>query len=646
MTDSRPAFDLLDLRVLSLVGVVLQSLLALVHASTLALGRRSGRLRIGGDWLASQLALLTALLAVIARNALLAVEETATIALIQRLLICVYVSGKLGFFTSVALGTAELIGVVPTVLVRRVAWTAIGVLGLATSIATADLITALPVQGLFGVMVMGAVGVALLRVPASERSIGTTLLGITGGAYALLGLTFLFGWRYIAEGLSGSFWSHVVLVVDRASIPDLVAQFMMGLSTVALLFEQQRALSRQTGMQGRALQQEAVTTERLETLGRVAATVAHELNNPLSVVLGITEQLLAQAPAPQLRDDLDLMHREAARCRHVARELLLFSRDARPALDRCDADAVLLPAVASVRLQAAAAGVLLVVREAEHFDLQAEEIALQQVLINLLRNAIDGTPRGRQVWASVTREEHEAVFVVEDEGAGMPPESLSEGEELFFTTKPAGEGTGLGLAIVRGIVHRHGGRLDIETMPARRVGTRVTVRIPRVAADPRPSDAATAALLLPTGVAADRAPGALDLAQMRSQHVLVVDDEVGIRRVMSRLLGNYGLQVTVAGDGIEARARLAERAPEDWAAIFCDIRMPRESGLVFLEHLERTAPALLPQLVLLTGDTVSETVVAATARTHCRLLAKPFRQRDVEQVLQEIWSGPAVMQLS
>lgn len=126
----------------------------------------------------------------------------------------------------------------------------------------------------------------------------------------------------------------------------------------------------------------------------------------------------------------------------------------------------------------------------------------------------------------------------------------------------------------------------------------------------------------------------LDVTLTRARHVLVVDDEVGIRRVLARLIEKCGFQVTVAADGVEAREALALLPERAWTAIFCDVRMPREDGLRFAAHLEANAPSLTSRLVLLTGDTVSASVTAAATRTGCALMAKPFRAADVEQMLR------------
>lgn len=629
-----------DMHVLSLVGAFLQALLALLSAATLAMTRRSSSLRSGGYWVQAQVALLMAVTAALLWNLTAVDGDGAPSAPLLRVLAGTYMAGKLGFFAAVAFGTVELLGGVPQRTARHAAVTVIIAGGLSAAIASSQLQPAMPVQGLVGMIVMSWCAVMLFRAQPPFRTIGSTLLGVTTAFYALLGLTFFMGWRYGGELAARDVLWRAVTVIDHGSVPDLFAQLLMAVTTVALLFEQQREVTRRTGVQQRALQAEAVTTERLETIGRVAATVAHELNNPLSVVLGTAEHLLSSDPPPQIRDDLQLMWREAMRCRHVARELLLVSRDQRPERVPCDAATAVSDAVASVRLQAAAAGVQLVVRSGPSFTLSAEEIALQQVLINLLRNAIDASPRGGRVTIGVDMCGGEGHFAVEDEGSGIAPDVRARLEELFFSTKAPGQGSGLGLSIVRGIVTRHGGSLHVETTPERRVGSCFTVRLPLH--DER--DASSGAVV-PVRAHTDefrlspRSVPVIALEAHRSRHpVLVIDDEVGIRRVLARLLARHGVAVELASDGIEARERIASQPREAWTAIFCDVRMPREDGLTFTGWLETSHPSLLSRLVLLTGDTVSEGVTAVASRTGCQLMAKPFRQQDVDEMLVRVAS--------
>lgn len=627
-----------DMHVLSLVGAFLQALLALLSAATLTMTRRSSPLRSGGYWVQAQVALLAAVVAALLWN--LASVNGDPLVPLMRVLAGIYLAGKLGFFAAVLFGTVELLGGVPRRPVRQAALAVMIVAALSAALVPVQLQPTMPVQGLIGMLVMGWCAVMLFRARPPFRTVGSTLLGVTTTFYALLGLAYFLGWRYGGGIASGDVFQRAMNVIDHGSVPDLFAQLLMAVTTVALLFEQQREVTRRTGAQQRALHAEAVTTERLETLGRVAATVAHELNNPLSVVLGTAEHLLATDPPPQMRDDLQLMWREAMRCRHVARELLLVSRDQRPERAPCDAMAIVRDAAASVRLQAAAAGVQLVVKSGPSFTLSAEEIALEQVLINLLRNAIDATPRGRLVTISATVQHDEACFVVEDEGSGMDSDVRTRLDELFFSTKAPGEGTGLGLSIVRGIVARHGGSLHVESTPERRVGSCFTVRLPLH--DVRAVRSGTS---LPVRRPTDEfrlSPSSVPAVALEAQHarhpVLVIDDEVGIRRVLARLLARHGVAVELASDGIEARERIASQPLAAWTAIFCDVRMPREDGLTFTGWLETSHPSLLSRLVLLTGDTVSEGVTAVASRTGCQLMAKPFRQQDVDEMLVRVAS--------
>jgi signal transduction histidine kinase/ActR/RegA family two-component response regulator len=631
------------LQVLSLIGATLQGLLALLTALALVVAQRATSSRRGSYWVTAQLALALALLAVIMANGGV-VSANLSSPLLAHISNGMYVTGKLAFYSCIALGTAEMLGRASTDTVRGSVLAIVLVIGSVCGMYTGTLQQTFPVQGVIGMALMCSCSIALWRARQPYRTAASTLLALTTAFYGFLSLLYLLGWRYVDVESTSNVWRLVVGIVDRGCLPDLVAQFLMGLTTVALLFEQQRMLTQRSGAQQSALQREVLNAQRLETLGRVTATVAHELNNPLSVVLGTAEHLLTtDVPAP-MRDDLQLMWREAMRCRHVARELLLFSRDQRPAVAACNAHTILTEAVDSVRLHAASGGVLLTLRTGTAFMLDAEEIALQQVLINLLRNAIDATPRGRSVIAAVRCVGPEAIFSIEDEGPGLTSEARRRLADPFFTTKPAGQGAGLGLTIVNDIIARHNGRLDVESQPSSRVGCRFVVRIPLSSTPAEPHERAAG---LPSPIEEFRVrPSLVPAVAMPEdasvQRVLVVDDEVGIRRVLARLLQRHGVQVELAGDGVEAREAIGSHDDDRWAAIFCDVRMPREDGLMFTAWLEAQHPALLSRLVLLTGDTANDAVTATASRSGCQLMAKPFRQQDVDAMLVKLAGGAAV----
>ena len=199
--------------------------------------------------------------------------------------------------------------------------------------------------------------------------------------------------------------------------------------------------------------------ERLVAIGRLAAGVAHEVNNPAGVILGRAGLLLDDAGAlpAEVVDDLRVITRQAERIREITGALLRLGRPAVRERRETDLAAVARSAAELARREAAVRGVAIVVDTAPS-AVSADAAALEQVAYNLVRNAVQASPAGGTVRVTVAAGE----LGVEDEGPGLSPEVLPRLFEPFFTTKPVGEGTGLGLAVAHGIVREHGGQLLAE----------------------------------------------------------------------------------------------------------------------------------------------------------------------------------------
>jgi two-component system NtrC family sensor kinase len=216
-----------------------------------------------------------------------------------------------------------------------------------------------------------------------------------------------------------------------------------------------------------------VRTQKLASIGQVAAGVAHEINNPLGVILGYTKLLRRQALTPAVLEDLRVIEDEAGQCQRIVKELLDLARPqtlelapvdlgelAREELSRLD-DA---RRIQGRTLRVEGDGALAI----------GDAGKLRQVIANLIINAAQATGPGGRVSVESGREGGDALLRVVDDGPGMTDEVRARMFDPFFTTKP--DGTGLGLAIAHAIVDAHGGRLEVRTAPGE--GTRVTLRLP------------------------------------------------------------------------------------------------------------------------------------------------------------------------
>ena len=211
-------------------------------------------------------------------------------------------------------------------------------------------------------------------------------------------------------------------------------------------------------------------SEKLASIGTLAAGVSHEINNPVGVIRSKVEILryrIQDGDAPDLLlGELGVVERHVQRIAQVTAGLLAFSRETPFQLQPVDANALAREAAELVRVPFAAAGVSLDLELAPvPLRVQGSANHLLQVLINILVNARDASPQGARVVLRTLVRGGEAVLAVVDQGTGMPPGVQAKIFDQFFTTKDVDKGTGLGLAISHGIVERHGGRIDVQSAP-------------------------------------------------------------------------------------------------------------------------------------------------------------------------------------
>lgn len=233
-----------------------------------------------------------------------------------------------------------------------------------------------------------------------------------------------------------------------------------------------------------AVQAQMARSEKLASIGRLAAGVAHGINNPLGGILSLTMLALEDMPADHpLRDDLNTVVAQTLRCREIVKGLLDFSRQSDARAIRTDVNAVIESTLGLFERQAIFDNIRSVRRLDENLPaVMIDPGQLQEALINIVVNAVDAMEeRGElRVATGIDNASGEVLIAIGDTGKGIPPEALPLLFEPFFTTKKVGKGTGLGLAIVHGVVSNAGGRVEVTTGPG---GTTFTIRLPAAAED-------------------------------------------------------------------------------------------------------------------------------------------------------------------
>ncbi len=365
----------------------------------------------------------------------------------------------------------------------------------------------------------------------------------------------------------------------------------------------------------RRLQEQLFQSEKMSAIGQLIAGVAHELNNPLTSVVGFADFLAEQANVPVgLREPLEVLRTEAERAATVVKNLLRFARRHEPERKRLPIKPVVEGVASLLRGQLLAQGVELTLEfEADLPELDLDPQRLTQVFLNLINNAaqsISGTGRPGQI-ALKARKWHSGVAIdLRDSGPGMTEEVAAKAFDPFYTTKSEGEGTGLGLSIAQGIVREHGGHIALATTPG--AGATFTIELP-AASGPRRSEPV---------IAATQSRGPL--------RVLVVDDEPHILHYLRATLESWGHEVMTAGDGAAALETLRGAACD---VIVTDLRMPKVSGREFFERLATEYPELVRRVVFSTGDTVRGDTLAFLERQGRPVLHKPFSLSDLRAAL-------------
>jgi PAS domain S-box-containing protein len=368
-------------------------------------------------------------------------------------------------------------------------------------------------------------------------------------------------------------------------------------------------------------QQEALyQREKLAAMGSLLASVAHELNNPLSVVMVEADLLSQEFESAQLVERIKAISQSAERCVHIVRNFLALARQNPPQRTSVTLNTVVGEALALLlyTLRVDDIGVEQQLA-AELPPLWADPHQLYQVVVNLLTNAHqalrDSTPPRR---LRLTTQYDAACQVVSlevaDTGPGIPPELQERIFEPFFTTKPPGVGTGLGLPFCKGIIEGHGGSIRVVSEAGH--GTRFRLELP-VEATPSAG--------LP-------APASNAQPPVEGKTILIIDDEPGITSALAYLLRRDRHTVETAANGRLALAKLPERA---YDLILCDLRMPELDGPGFYHELERSYPQLLGRVIFLTGDTLSPEARDFLEKVGVARLSKPFRAAEVRQAVQQ-----------
>jgi signal transduction histidine kinase/ActR/RegA family two-component response regulator len=453
---------------------------------------------------------------------------------------------------------------------------------------------------------------------------------------------------------AGYAWSFFIRDDATANVPDflqtlrtynsfidVLLQTTLALAMIITIFldlEREAEVARHERLR---MQERLAHSQKLEALGGVVSGVAHELNNPLTAILGFSEEMRRLHPEGDAAECARVVHEQAERCRAIVRDLLTFARSRAAERVAVDTSELIARVVRGFDPEMR--------RRALDFELEsdaslpsllAEPAALEQVFANLIANAIHASPDGGRIRVSARPAGRSAEFWIEDEGPGVPRTLRDRIFEPFFTTKAPGQGTGLGLSVTHGIVMAHGGTIRCDDRADGRPGARFVVALPVEGPDAKTktkrlskSDLAAAASPTPPGsqaASASSAPAATP-ASPRPPRVLVADDEESVRRLLVRRVKQRGFEAIEASSGRTALQQIADHPDLD--VIVTDLKMPDTSGFELLEWLSAHLSGLLERTIVISGDVQSAAVAKVTRRFRCSIFEKPL---DLDAVVAKI----------
>lgn len=374
----------------------------------------------------------------------------------------------------------------------------------------------------------------------------------------------------------------------------------------------------------RDLQQQLIQTAKMSAVGQLVGGVAHELNNPLTVILGFAElekmKLVASQEDPKKIKLMEDIHFQAERCRRIVANLLQVARQEKPQLENIRINEV-VERVLQLREYELRTKNIELIREYEvkNPTILADSNKINQVVLNLLNNACDAiqeTGRGGKIQVRTKAHHDKVTMELQDDGTGIrEPERIFD---PFYTTKDVGKGMGLSLSVCYAIVQEHGGEIRAENWAK---GARFSVTLPLASAKA-------------SRKSSNEVPNFSVQDTLEKRIALIVDDEESILSLQISFLDDLGIEAYGVKSGEEAVQFLQHR-PVD--LIISDIRMPGAlNGIQFYEWVQNNQPKLAHRFLFITGDegAVRDRQVSSPLEVPC--IQKPFRFENFSQLIQQL----------
>jgi len=378
------------------------------------------------------------------------------------------------------------------------------------------------------------------------------------------------------------------------------------------------------------LEQQLRQAEKLSALGQMISGVAHELNNPLAVIKGYLELVLAHHTLdPKTRVDLQKAVHESNRAAKLVGNFLSFARNQPARREMVDFNKLVQDVVELRKFDLMVAGAELKLDlDASTPETAADPDQVQQLLVNLINNALHAmldVSRRRTLKITTMKTPAAVRICVEDSGPGVPIELVGKIFEPFFTTKEVGTGTGLGLSIAHSIMTEHKGK--ILHQPSSLGGAAFILEFPFA---PIPTATSETTEIVCVKTPEPKTP------QGDRGEILILDDEPSIAEMLSEMLEIIGYKATICHMPQRALELLNARR---FDVIISDFRMPGMNGRQFFEAVQQKSPELATRIVFLTGDMVSDSTRMFLESVGNPYLAKPFHLANVRETIAKVMAS-------
>jgi PAS domain S-box-containing protein len=376
----------------------------------------------------------------------------------------------------------------------------------------------------------------------------------------------------------------------------------------------------------KAMEQQVLLTNKLASIGELASGVAHELNNPLTTVIGYAQLLIeSQDVSDHIKADLDKVYQESHRAAKIVQNLLSFARRRKPEKVYFEINNLVQKTLDLRSYELKVNNISVYVNlKTDIPDIKADYHQIQQVILNILINAEQSLAEVRRrgkITVTTSAVKDRIRISISDNGPGIIQSNIDRIFDPFFTTKEAGKGTGLGLSVCHGIVSAHGGKIYVESDEGK--GTTFTIELPTAITE----DSEIVETYMGSEIVFPR--------KTITENILVIDDEPGIRDILTRIFSERGYRTDSASDAKTALEMLSQNG---YALFIIDLKLPKISGQKLYEIMLDKYPSSTQRVMFITGDTITQSTQDFLDSTGKPYLTKPFSPKVVIDLAEKILS--------